>query len=261
MYGLLTKKAQNFIQKIIKITYIMEKEEIIINTQFALFFENPLSRPDEFSRSFNQQMGGIFDQIPTVMPVPNEVRLLDVPVVQMNSKSGVYSCNIARGRVDFFYTGIGKQKFANIKDEFLKEVENFFSFFSDKVKIKRIGFVTRFFIEDVDQDKTIAKLLNNDFKTLHSGNTHEAFIRYVSRVNNFINEFNVNSFTSLERFSARIKDVGDNVKGIMLTRDFNTDPNILYSDKLSVEKIKEFIKESEKSFKLDDIKKILWPSV
>lgn len=237
------------------------KEEILINTQLALFFENPLSRPDELSQAFNEQMGGIFDQIPIVIPVPNESQLLNVPVVQMNSKNDVYSCNIARGRVDFFHRGVGKQIFTDIREQLLKEVENFFSFFSEKVKIKRIGFVTRFFIEDPEQDKTIAKLLDNDFKTLHSGDTHEAFIRYVSRINNFVDEFNINNFTSLERFSARIKDVGTNIKGISLTRDFNTDPNTLYSEKFNTDKIRKFIEESEKNFKLDDVKKILWPNV
>lgn len=237
------------------------KEEILINTQLALFFENPLSRPDELSQAFNEQMGGIFDQIPTVIPVPNETQLLDVPVVQMNSKNGVYSCNIARGRADFFHRGVGKQAFTDIKEEFLKEVENFYGFFGEKVKIKRIGFVTRFFIEDSDQDKTIAKLLNGDFKTLHSGDTHEAFIRYVSRINNFIDEIDVNNFTSLERFFANIKDGGTNVKGVLLTRDFNTDPNTPYSEKFNTDKIKSFIDESEKNFKLDNIKKILWPDV
>jgi hypothetical protein len=233
------------------------KEEILIDTQLALFFEQPLSHPDEYYQSFNAEMGGIFDTIPTILPVPNETQLLDVPIVQMNSNNGVFSCNIARGRVDFFYRGAGKQTFIDIKADLLIKLEKYFNFFADKVKIKRFGFVTRFFIEDAGQDKTIARLLDDNFTKLHNGVVNEVFIRYVSKTK--INEFDINNLSSIERFSARIKDMGGNIRGVLLTRDFNTVPNISYSDKFNLDKIKKIIEEGEEKFKLDDIKNVLWP--
>ncbi|NCN22363.1 hypothetical protein GW934_02600 [Candidatus Falkowbacteria bacterium] len=231
----------------------MDKEEILINTQLALFFESPISRPDSFVVDFNKIMGNIFDQIPVILPVPNE--LSDVPVVQMNTTNGIYSCNIARGRVDFFHAGVGKEKFSNIKSDFQNESKKLYEFFSDKTKIKRIGFVTRFFFEDEKQDETIAKLINENFRKLHNGTTHQAYIRYVSNIK--INEFEVNNFTSIEKFLARISEMGDNIKGILVTRDFNTNPEISYASSFDVLKINSLIKEAEERFLLEEIKKAL----
>ena len=53
------------------------KEEILINTQVGLFFDSSIIRPDLLVGDFNVAMGNIFDQIPLILPVPNE--LSDVP--------------------------------------------------------------------------------------------------------------------------------------------------------------------------------------
>lgn len=233
------------------------KQEILINTQLALFFEQPISRPDELWQQFNIEMSGIFDQIPLTIPVPNEIQLSEVPVVQMNSNKGVYSCNIARGRVDFFHRGVSKQTFSDVKNDFLQEIEKYFNYFSEKEKIKRIGFVTRFFVEDEEPDKTIAKLLNNNFKKLYEGNTHEAFIRYVIRTK--IMEFDVNDLTVIEKFLARISGIEGNINGVLVTRDFNTIPETNYFELFKKNNIiKNFITNSEMKLRLRDIKKILW---
>jgi len=235
----------------------MEKEEILINTQFALFFEQPINRPDLLVNDFNQAIGNVFDQIPITLPVPPD--LLDVPVVQLNKADGIYSCNIARGRVDFFHAGVGKQKFSDIKDDFQNETEKLYEFFSDRTKIKRIGFVTRFFFDDEKQDEIIAKLIDKNFKDLHNGKTQETYVRYVSRMDaNEFDGFEVNNFTSIEKFFVRISGVGENIKGILVTRDFNTNPEKNYSNEFNKEKIKDFIAKSEGQFNLDKIKDILW---
>lgn len=233
------------------------KEEILINTQLGLFFDGLIERPDQLVASFNAEMGNIFDKIPVVIPVPNELQLSEIPVVQLSSTSGVYSCNIARSRVDFFIAGVGKQKFLDIKNDLLERLEKYYNFFSKKSKIKRIGFVTKFFIEDKEQDKTIVKLLNKDFQTLHNGDIHEVYIRYVSRGE--INDFKINNFTTVERFFARIPEVGDSIKGILITRDFNTIPEENYRDKFGLPGIKIFVEKSQEKYRLEAIKKILWP--
>lgn len=233
----------------------MNKEEIIINTQLSLFFESPLSRPDLILEDFNKVVGNIFEnQIPVILPVPNE--LLDVPVVQMNTPNGIYSCNISRGRVDFFHAGVGKQKFSDIKNDFQNEIEKLTDFFSSKSKIKRVGFVNRFFFDDEKQNETITKLINDDFRKAQNGTAQQAYVRYVS--NSKISNFDVNNFTSIEKFLAKINGVGDKIDGILITRDFNTMPEKNYSDELSGGKIKEFVLEAEKEFNLDAIKNILW---
>lgn len=232
------------------------KKEIIINIQLALFFSNPLIKPEEFWQSFNSSMDSIFDNTPLIMPVPNDPKVYDIPVVQMNSSRGVYSCNIARNRVDFFVAGVGEQSFSDIKSDLLEKSEKFFRFFSEKSKIKRIGFVSRFFIEDKGQDKTIANLLNDNFKALHNGDVHEVSVRYVSRVK--IDSFDINNFTTIEKFLARISGIDERKKGILITRDFNTIQEKNYENQLDWNDIKKIVDASVKKYKLEDIKKVLW---
>lgn len=232
------------------------KEEIIINTQLALFFSQSIQRPDELWQVFNSSMGNIFDQVPVTLPVPDEPQLREIPLVQAVSVNGIHACKIARGRVDYFHFGDGNQKFSDIKNDFLKEIKNYFDFFSSKVVIKRIGFVCRFFIEDRDHSKTIAKLLDKKFKDLHQGNAHQAYARYVSRFEK--DNFKLNNYTTVEKTSATISGAGSGINGILITRDFNTIPEEDYSNKLNPENIKKFIENGESNFKLSEIKKILY---
>lgn len=234
----------------------MEKEEILINSQFALFFDQSVMKPEELWQGLNNKMDNIFDKTPIIFPVPNDLKFNEIPIVQMLSASGVYSCNISRGRADFFHAGAGKQKFMDIKKDFIDEISKLFNFFNNKTKIARIGFVNRFFIEDENQDKTISGLLKNAFIKLHTGDIHESFVRYVSRGS--IDEFKINNFTAIEKFFARIAGATETSKGILITRDFNTIPEENYKEKFTAEKIKSFIEKSEEEFKLNDIKSILW---
>ncbi|MFH1233418.1 MAG: hypothetical protein V1649_02080 [Patescibacteria group bacterium] len=237
----------------------MEKQEILINSQFALFFDQPIQKPENFWQPLNDYMDKVFDQTPIILPVPNDANLNEIPIVQMKSMSGIYSCNISRGRVDFFHAGEGEQKFSDIKDNLIKEVSNLFIFFNDKqTKIKRIGFVTRFFMEDEKQDETISILLNDNFKKIHNGTVYETYIKYVSR--DKIKNLKINNYTTIEKFSANISKKGNNIKGVLITRDFNTIPEENYKDEFLLE-IDKFIEKSEEKFNLENIKKELWPKI
>lgn len=239
------------------------EQEILINTQLALFFERPIYKPEEFWQDLNYKLDNIFDKTPIIFPVPDDLKLYDIPIVQMTSSTGIYSCNISRSRSDFFISGSGTQTFFTIKDDFLRQAEKYFNFFKEKKeKIKRIGFVTRFFFEDKSQDKIIAKLLNEDFKKLHwekgIDSTHEVYLRYVSRIK--INQFEINNFTVIERFFARISGTDEDKKGILVTRDFNTisEKEIEYKEKFeNFDVIKTFIVNAGDKLNLDKLKQII----
>lgn len=235
----------------------MDKKEILINTQIALFFDNLLEKPEEIWQSLNNEFDGVFDKTPIILPVPKDQQLNEVPVVQMGSNNGVYSCNIARVRVDFFVAGEGEENFTAKKDIITNISKKLFDFFKNKnINIKRIGFVTRFFIEDEKQDETIAKLLNDNFKNIHDGIVYESYIKYVSR--DKILDFEINNYTTIEKFSANIPSMGNNIKGVLITRDFNTILEKNFKEEFDINKITIFIEKSENKFKLEDIKKILW---
>jgi hypothetical protein len=233
------------------------KEEILINTQLALFFEQQIPRPDELIQGFNQQMNNIFDKIPNIMPIPDGLNIPDVPIVQLMSKSNVHNCNIAMGRVDFFHTGINKQKFSDIKDIFLVETEKLYSFFSQKTPIKRIGFVTRFFFEDPEKSRATATLLNESFKNLFGSEILDTSIKFVTRIN--ILDFEVNNATFVNSYTAKLPNILEKAGGILVTRDFSTNPMQDYSKKFDSDGIKKILTESHTKFNLDKIAHIIWP--
>lgn len=241
------------------------KEEILINSQISLVFEKRNEHPENYWQGINDEMNNVFDETPMIIPVPNEIPLDEVPVVQMKSSNGILMCNISRSRVDFYFHGNGTQKYSEIKTEFLNKVEKITHFFDVKqsIKIKRIGFVSRFFIEDETQDKTISMILDDSFKKIHfendEDNTYRTFIRYVNRIS--LNNLDTNNFTSIERFSANIIDYGNNIPGVLITRDFNTSPENEneYVGIINQEKVKTFIELSEQRFNLNLFKELLWP--
>lgn len=244
----------------------MQKEEIIIYSQLALFFGEQLQKPEEIWIELNKQFGGIFNEkiAPIIIPVPNQPQLNDVPIVQLRTDDGLYTCNIARGRVDFFIAGAGKEKYEDIKTDLLEKFEIFSDFFLNNTKINRVGFINRFFIEDSEQDKTISKLLNDNFTKIYnqetsSDNTYEVDIKYISRIK--VADFDVNNHISIGRFFANISGQGTNIKGISIIRDINTIPekNSENINLFSVEKIKDIINGSENTFKISELKKVLWP--
>ena len=212
--------------------------EIVLNAQLALFFDQPLDRPDQLITPFNDALGKVFDQVPMVVPVPKEPQLLTIPVVQMASTNGIFSCNIARSRVDLFMAGNGPQKFSDIKDSLVSKSEAYYNFFNSATQISRIGFVVRFFFPSDVPGEAISHLFNKDFiKIFEDGKVNDNYARYISRIK--INDLDVNDFTSAERAIATIGS--KQLQGILITRDFNTIPEKNYKSTLNATVIKNFI--------------------
>lgn len=236
---------------------LMKKDEILINVQFALFFDKPIAEPENLGEKLNESMGGIFDTKPVIVPVPSDDQLNDIPVVQLKSNN-IYSSNIARARADFLMAGNGPQKFNDIKEEFTEKVGLFKDFFAGKSNIKRIGFVVRNFIKDEnDKAATASKVLISTLTQLCSGPAVETYIRYGSR--DTWNSIEINNYISIEEFSARI--IGASEKGgdgILITRDFSTAPGQNYKEELKTVDLLQFIEYSESKFNLEKIKEILW---
>jgi len=232
--------------------FSMDKQNTIINTQFALFFDTPLDRPDLLWTSINEKFEGIFNT-PIIMPVPNEPALRNVPVVQMISGKNI-NINIARSRIDLYIAGTGRQEFKDIKSNLKSNLLKLIQSLDKNIKFSRIGFVCRFFIDEENQDNAIANALKENPTVIQGGNIFEIFVRFVTR--NLLLDYEVNNFTVIEKFVGLIAGEGEK-KGILITRDFNTIPEKKYD--LDDAKLNSFIDEAEKNFKLDKIFNILWP--
>ncbi|MFA5947057.1 MAG: hypothetical protein WC813_03455 [Patescibacteria group bacterium] len=240
------------------------KDEILINTQLALFLDRLIDRPEDRYQRLNEALGGIMDGNLIALPIP--IELSDIPVVQLSSKDGIYGCNIARGRIDLFVAGEGRQPFEAKMKTITELSEKLIAFCgAESLPIKRVGFVSRFFIPEQSQDKVIEQAIVPGFRDLFGIESEsafvEVFVRYVRSVKFDEFDFNVNNFVTLERMSARLSGEPSEVAGIQITRDFNSNPTENLSSKFSNFSIRKFIEQSKESFKLKEIEKTLWPTL
>lgn len=222
----------------------------ITNTQMALFFKDYLPQPENFWQDIKAKTNNVLDVTPLIVPVPNDSRLADVPVVQLFSVGKKYSCNIARGRIDFFINEQPGEKLEEVKKDLIEKTKVLFSMFSTSPKIKRVGFVTRFFIDNSAGDLSVAKIISENFKKQHSGSIHETYVKFVTRTTYLA--LQLNNYTTIENVTRKTDH--EVVKGVLITRDFNTAPEDDCSAQLSDEAfVENFVKFGSAQFKLDEL--------
>ena len=240
----------------------MNKKFILINTQIALFFKEKIERPDLLYNDLNLQIGGLFVLPPMVVPIPNEFQLDEIPMVQLKSRDNTYNLNIAKKRADFFISGEGEQQFSDKKEIFIEKAKIFFNFFSQHTEVKRIGFVSRFFVEDENKE-TIKSVFVKKFIDLHSEDpkkneveTTDAYARYSTKI--VSDGVKINNYSSIEKQQVIISNVKKT--GLVITRDFNTDPSEDYSNKINADFLSEFISKNSEKFNLSGFEDLLWPT-
>lgn len=230
----------------------MEKE-FVLSTQLTLFFSKTIDRPDQLVPELGKKLSDVFDQIPTILP-PIQSSNLNIPIVQMGSKDGALVCNISQTRLNIFVNSVGYQNYCDLKEKLLNLTRKISESFQGN--IKRVGFVTNFFIEEKESEKVIAELVNAGFKSAVGSLTpHQANIIY-SFVDT-IGSFNINNYTAIQKISARHDE--ESLDGVNIIRDFNTIPTDDHKGVLTPDKLEAFIGAAEGKFNLEEIKRVLWP--
>lgn len=230
------------------------KEEILINTQFALFFEELLEKPENIWQDLDSKLGGISESPPLIIPVPHEPALNGVPVVQI--LSDIYRLNIARQRTDLFIAGVGQRAdFSSVKEDLINKAQTLTEIIKELIPIKWIGLVVRFFVEEENFNTIISNGINDNLKNISKGSISESSIRYT--IVDKIIGVESNNILEINIFKAKIANYGENIPGLLITRDFNTKP-AQSIEGLDKDFIKKFILNCETNFKLEEIKSILW---
>ncbi|MGP8289991.1 hypothetical protein ACT3OH_06995 [Vreelandella zhanjiangensis] len=132
--------------------------EKIVKLQLALFFQNPISRPDNLMGGVNSSMGNLFDAMPQILPIPADAPA-EIPRVQMRSENGKYNCNIACSRVDFILSGDFRDEvvWPDLTKDFLAKVKLFIGNIFEQSKIVRFGLIGNFFIPDKSASASMTK--------------------------------------------------------------------------------------------------------
>ncbi|EGQ9127132.1 MULTISPECIES: hypothetical protein [Vibrio harveyi group] len=190
-----------------------------VSYRLAFFFERELERPDKVFWELGNKITE-FDDMPTVQPLPQGVRIEGYPTIIFKSISGMFSCEISSFRLDLI-VNVGT-RFGSLNPEILyrefKSLSNqIYSYLNTTlpISITRIGIVAESFIESEKGDPV------NDIKSIcnieNSSKLKEINIR-MNRVN-YADDFELNDILFFE--VGRLHINGTKKVGIKASRDVN----------------------------------------
>ena len=192
----------------------MAKEKIV-QLQMALFFKGIENRPDRLVGKIDDVMGGLFDQMPTIIPIPSDAPA-EFPSVIMRSSNGVYVCNISKTRIDLVVNlAQSSESFSVNIEKFLNQVKNFSRVILEMKEITRFGFVGTYFIQKTNPISEIqTKFIKNEKQ---KQNLEELSIRYNSRSS--YENLTINDVVEISK-----GEINGTQEGIVIRRDFNNIP-------------------------------------
>jgi len=201
--------------------------EKLIKLQLALFFENPVSRPDSLMNGINSDLGNLFDAMPQIHPIPMEAPQ-DIPRVQMSSENGRYNCNIASSRIDFILSADlgGEFDWPEITKDFIAKTTLFINSVFSGTKIVRFGLIGNFFIPD----KSASSTLTRKYLKIDLNSAEEINLRFNKNSSSY--GLSLNNISSI---NTAIRETNEgHEKGVFIELDINNIPKLelLKSDTL-----------------------------
>ncbi len=218
--------------------------EKIVKLQLALFFQNPISRPDNLMGGVNSSMGNLFDAMPQILPIPADAPA-EIPRVQMRSENGKYNCNIACSRVDFILNGNFRDEvvWPDLTKDFLAKVKLFIGSIFEQSKIVRFGLIGNFFIPD----KSATTSMTRKYLKVDLNSAEEINLRFNKRTSS--HGFNLNNISSINTALAEANGQAD--KGIFIELDVN---NVPTQEAIKSDALLQLIEKQMPSFSPDKVK-------
>lgn len=218
--------------------------EKIVKLQLALFFQNPISRPDNLMGGVNSSMGNLFDAMPQILPIPADAPA-EIPRVQMRSENGKYNCNIACSRVDFILNGDFRDEvvWPDLTKDFLAKVKLFIGSIFEQSKIVRFGLIGNFFIPD----KSATTSMTRKYLKVDLNSAEEINLRFNKRTSS--HGFNLNNISSINTALAEANGQAD--KGIFIELDIN---NVPTQEAIKSDELLQLIEKQMPSFSPDKVK-------
>lgn len=187
----------------------------IIHLQFAFFLKDIVGRPDLEFGDLNTSLMNIFDGMPQILPIPQELPA-DVPVMVLRSNDNQYTCNISRSRIDFIVNRTnGEKSNADLLKDFNLKVAGLTKYLLGKQEVSRFGMVARYF----HKDNTASRTLRNKFFTTIVEGANELSLRYNKKSSAF--GYQINDILEIGAAEAITNGIPE--KGILVQRDINND--------------------------------------
>lgn len=221
-------------------------KEKLIQLQFALFFHETELRPDRFIPKIESVFDELFDQIPTILPIPPDAPA-EIPVVILNSGDNKYACNISRSRIDFIVNTSNFDVNTNVEvDNFIEKLRPFASMMFGLRKINRFGLIGHYFCKTDNPIKQIqTKFLKNDI-----GSLQELNLRYNKKFKS--SGFDFNHLIEVGQSNQFVNE--EMVEGIFIQRDINNVPGEL---DIQIETVLEVVKTMAPDYYSEGVLEIL----
>lgn len=205
-------------------------KEKIVKLQLALFYKQPDFRPDTSYSDINKEMGNLFNAMPQVMNLPNDVPL-DIPRVQMRDELNKYACNMAPIRTDFFINENhdSETNWPEIVKDFKAKSSLFIKSVLSRHEVVRFGLIGNFFIHDNNSSHTMTK----KYLKVDLQNSEEINLRFNKRSSS--HGYNLNNITSIN--TAIVGTSKGDEKGIFIELDVNNVPDDKTIDQASLNKL------------------------
>ncbi len=242
----------------------IDKNVYINNSQIVFFFNKKLDRPDKLYSKLEETnffKNNFIDITPIIIPIPDDEKLDEVPVVQVQGDK--ISLALSRVKVTFSYQFDDKYVYnKNYTDNFFRQAidlcEGLISIPIFDIKISRVGFISNYFVKCIGEgspDQQISNLLNSKIRDVLSGESiSESNFRLAKKVD--IGEFVANNLLTLQ--GALITEIatGDESKIFLIQRDVNTIQENKYE--FNKEKVKSFLTKAANQIRIADIQRILY---
>ncbi|WP_153913040.1 hypothetical protein [Shewanella sp. TC10] len=219
-------------------------KESIMKLQLAMFYQQPQFRPDTSMNQVNMDMGNLFDAMPQILSMPNDVPH-DIPRVQMRSENNKYNCNIAPARIDFILNGnnLGEEAWPEIVQDFKAKAALFIKSITSRSKVNRFGVIGNFYIPDKTPSNTISrKHLKTDLQ-----NAQEINLRFNKASS--MHGLNLNNISSIN--TALSGDGSNPETGIFIELDVNNVPTM---ESVSTDTLTEVVAKILPTFSPDQVK-------
>lgn len=185
----------------------------ILSLQLALFFKDMIMRPDMDFSNINSEMKNIFDAIPQIIPVPQELPA-EVPIIVQSSSNKEYNCNIARTRIDFILNRTNDDKTnEELLSNFDKHSQRLSNYVFSITSIIRFGIVARYFFYDENAVKT----MQNKFFTPKVHDSEELSLRFNKPT--YTSGLKINDILEINSMKLLLNNKPE--KGILIQRDIN----------------------------------------
>ncbi|HGG8773462.1 TPA: hypothetical protein ACJJ1E_005046 [Enterobacter kobei] len=188
-----------------------------MNFQLAIFFKQHITRPDQFFSNINDAAGNLFDRMPQIIPLPDEVPP-EIPRVTATNQSGVYNFNISLNRLDFTINVTDSQfNESEALSDFILKSKLIVKNIPAEIDIIRLGMIGNYF----EIERLPAISLAKKYSKKDLGNVNEFTFRYNKISQDF--GFSFNNVFSIS--NAEINTKGITADGVFIQKDINNHPS------------------------------------